>query len=120
MWAVDPIAGTRRALFCSIEAAGQHPGSLASSEFLAPRGSITTMLLRGYCSDIFIHGLGGAKYDPFVDALAKQYLRVALPRFVVASRTQTLFPKEALNYEDALALRDQYKIDSKYPLIKSA
>jgi hypothetical protein len=63
---------------------------LPDDSYLATRGSITTMLLRAYCSDIFIHGLGGGKYDRFVTMFASEYLRVELPGFVVASRTRVL------------------------------
>lgn len=63
---------------------------LPDDSYLATRGSITTMLLRAYCSDIFIHGLGGGKYDRFVTMFASEYLGVELPGFVVASRTHVL------------------------------
>jgi hypothetical protein len=71
---------------------------------VCPRGAITTMLLRGYCSDLFIHGLGGARYDRFVDEFAQDYLGVALPKFVVASETRYLFPDEVQAISERLEL----------------
>jgi hypothetical protein len=75
---------------------------LSGDSYLATRGSITTMLLRGYCSDIFIHGLGGGKYDRFVAMFASQYLGVELPDFVVASRTQVLDESRVKRLSDAV------------------
>lgn len=62
----------------------------SEDSYLATRGSITTMLLRGYCSDLFIHGLGGGKYDRFVTMFASDHWGVELPSFVVASRTRVI------------------------------
>jgi hypothetical protein len=76
---------------------------------LIPRGSITTMLLRGFCSDLFIHGLGGARYDQFVDRFAKVYLGVDLPRFVVASATEYLFPGRVSELKRSLELASKLK-----------
>lgn len=76
---------------------------------VCPRGAITTMLLRGYCSDLFIHGLGGARYDRFVDEFAQRYLGVVLPAFVVASETRHLFPKEVQAISEQLELASNRK-----------
>jgi hypothetical protein len=61
------------------------------------------------CSDLFIHGRGGAKYDPFVDRFAERYLGVQLPSFVVASATQYLFPERVAQLDRALELKARYK-----------
>jgi hypothetical protein len=82
---------------------------LPEDRYLAPRGSIVTLLLRGFCSDLFIHGKGGSKYDPFVDRLAESYLGVSLPQFVVASSTRYAFTEHLTQLEDAMALKSQYK-----------
>jgi len=76
---------------------------------VAPRGGVVTLLLRGLCSDLFIHGLGGAKYDPFVDELAAAYWKVSLPRFVVASATRYLFPEVVRRFTHARDMRARYK-----------
>jgi len=81
----------------------------AADTFIAPRGSIVTLLMRGYCSDIAVHGLGGARYDPFVDAFTKNLLGVDLPRYVVASATKYLFPDVVARYERARDVKARYK-----------
>ena len=88
---------------------GGEPFELANGETLAPRGGIVTLLLRGYCSELFIHGLGGARYDLFVDEFALRYLRDSLPRFVVASRTRHLFPEKVEEISQALELKQHFK-----------
>jgi hypothetical protein len=70
--------------------------------YLATRGSITTMLLRAYCSDLFIHGLGGGKYDRFVTMFASDYLRVELPSYVVTSRTRVIDEIRVKRLSDAV------------------
>ena len=78
-------------------------------EIIAPRGSIVTLFLRGVCSDLFVHGLGGGKYDQFVDSFALALWGTPLPRFVVASATRYLFPEHLERFNRARDLRSQYK-----------
>jgi hypothetical protein len=85
------------------------PSELRHDSYLAPRGSIVTLLLRGFCADFFIHGKGGGKYDPFVDRFAESYLGVSLPQFVVASSTRYVFPERLAQFEEAIALKSRYK-----------
>lgn len=81
----------------------------ASGEFLAPKGGISTLLLRAYCSDLFIHGLGGSSYDKFSDLFAKEFFGVELPPFVVASQTVVLFPGKVAELSKEIALASQLK-----------
>ncbi len=76
---------------------------------IAPRGSIVTLFLRGFCSDLFVHGKGGSKYDRFVDRFSESYLGVALPQFVVASSTLYAFPERVAQIEEAIALESEYR-----------
>lgn len=76
---------------------------------IVSRGSITTLILRAFCSDIFIHGLGGGKYDQFVDELAQPILGIELPRYVVASTTQHLSPHRAQLIRRQVELVEQRK-----------
>lgn len=82
---------------------------LPSAAPLVPRGSIVTLLLRAFCADLFIHGLGGAKYDQFVDRFAGHWLGIELPAFVVASRTRYLFPGKVRDIEADLQLQGRLK-----------
>ncbi|MEN9846839.1 MAG: hypothetical protein RIS36_1986 [Pseudomonadota bacterium] len=79
------------------------------SNLIAPRGSIVTLLLRGVCSDLFTHGIGGGKYDPFVNAFAEAYWGNPLPRFVVASATEYLFPERVRELLYAREVKARYK-----------
>lgn len=78
-------------------------------QLLVPRGSMVTFLLRSACADLFIHGLGGGKYDRFVDLFAKAYWGVSLPSFVVASETRHLFSGEVKRFRFARDIRAKYK-----------
>jgi len=54
---------------------------------LRPRALVTTMYARLVLSDVFIHGIGGAKYDELTDAIISRFLEVEPPKFLVASAT---------------------------------
>jgi hypothetical protein len=84
-------------------------GSSNPTNSIAPRGSIVTLLLRSVCCDLFIHGLGGGKYDQFVNAFAEAYWGVRLPSFVVASATEYLFPERVARYLYAREMKAKYK-----------
>jgi hypothetical protein len=78
-------------------------------KLLAPRGSLVTLLSRALASDLFIHGVGGGKYEPFIDAFAAALLGIPLPRFVVASATRHLFPESVERFSEARRLKSRYK-----------
>jgi hypothetical protein len=84
-------------------------GAAEPTQSILPRGSMVTLMLRACCADFFIHGLGGSKYDQFVDRFAVKWLGAELPRFVVASRTQHLFPNKVQQLEAELRLKSQLK-----------
>ena len=87
-----------------------HPGRIPNSaNSVAPRGSIVTLLLRGVCCELFVHGLGGGKYDHFVNAFAEAYWGAPLPSFVVASATKYLFPSQVARYIHAREVKARYK-----------
>ncbi len=57
---------------------------------LRPRALLTTMFARLVLSDLFVHGIGGAKYDELTDVIAHRLLDVALPEHLVATATLRL------------------------------
>lgn len=71
---------------------------------LRPRAMITTMFARLVLSDIFIHGIGGAKYDQVTDAIVRRFFAVEPPEYVVATATLKL-PVPHLRVESADLLR---------------
>lgn len=102
LWEV--VEGGRRPVVVTPQVGWRGVGGL-----LAPRGSILTYLLRGYCSDLFVHGLGGAKYDRFVDAFASALSGITLPKYVAASCTRYLFSEQVRRYERARDIKSRYK-----------
>lgn len=52
-----------------------------------PRALMLTLFARLALADLFIHGIGGAKYDELTDMIAVRQFGACLPRFLVASGT---------------------------------
>ena len=63
---------------------------LAAGLTLAPKALSLTLFVRGFASDIFIHGVGGGGYDRVTDDVFRRYYGVEPPAFVVASITMYL------------------------------
>jgi hypothetical protein len=51
------------------------------------RALITTLYARLVLGDLFLHGIGGAKYDQVTDLLMERFFGLHLPRFMVLSAT---------------------------------
>lgn len=66
-------------------------GQLADAESrgikLRPRALVTTLFARLLLSDLFIHGIGGAKYDELTDEIIRRWLGREPPRYLTASAT---------------------------------
>lgn len=107
-WLIDERNSKRLSVWCqegklfSNKGSGQfEPYNSADSNcYLSPRGAMLSLLYRGFCSDLFIHGLGGRSYDSFTNRLAPKLINRDLPRFVVASETRYIFQQLA---EETLA-----------------
>jgi len=54
------------------------------------RALITTLWARLVLGDLFIHGIGGAKYDQLTDALIERFFGLPAPQFLVLSATLLL------------------------------
>jgi hypothetical protein len=54
---------------------------------IRPRALITTLWARLALGDLFIHGIGGAKYDCVTDRLIERFFALTAPRFLVVSAT---------------------------------
>jgi len=57
---------------------------------LRPRALITTMYARVFLSDLFLHGIGGAKYDQVTDQLIAACLGMTPPTFMTVTATMHL------------------------------
>ena len=68
--------------------AAEQMASHASPNFkLRPRALLTTMYSRLVLSDLFLHGIGGGKYDQLGDLIIKQFFGIEPPQFMVISAT---------------------------------
>lgn len=54
---------------------------------LRPRALITTMYARLVLSDLFIHGIGGAKYDELTDEIIRRFFGIEPPEYLTATAT---------------------------------
>ena len=54
------------------------------------RALTTTMLLRLFVADVFVHGIGGTKYDSITDRIIGDFFGVTAPGFITASATLRL------------------------------
>lgn len=57
---------------------------------LAPKALALTAFHRFFVSDLFVHGVGGARYDRITDAFCLAYYGTAPPPFALASMTMFL------------------------------
>jgi hypothetical protein len=60
---------------------------LARGIKLRPRALITTMYARLVLSDLFIHGIGGAKYDELTDLVIRRFFGIEPPAYITATAT---------------------------------
>ena len=72
---------------CAVEVLQSLPGQGIR---LRTRALTTTLFARYILGDLFVHGIGGAKYDELGDELARQFFRMEPPRFLTLSLTQWL------------------------------
>ena len=63
---------------------------LADDIFLRPRALLTTMYVRMCVGDLFIHGIGGGKYDEVTNAILTEFFGCAPPPIIVATATMHL------------------------------
>ncbi|GMU32922.1 MAG: hypothetical protein AMXMBFR20_07940 [Planctomycetia bacterium] len=57
---------------------------------LRPRALAQTLFVRLVCCDLFIHGVGGAKYDQITDDLIQRFYNIDPPAFACVSATLRL------------------------------
>jgi len=75
--------------------------SLPPGTAIWPRALTLTMFLRLFCCDLFVHGVGGAKYDQITDDLMQRFLGVEPPHYVALSATLRLpLPRSGRSAEE--------------------
>jgi hypothetical protein len=81
-----PLSPDREAC-CAVERLHE----LASQSIrLRTRALTTTMFCRYLLGDLFIHGIGGAKYDELGDSIARRFFGIEPPEFLTLSLTAWL------------------------------
>ena len=122
-WCIDakrldrqPVEVSRNGSQVALFSDGRRVGSVERQElaiepdfFLAPRGALITLFVRTQFADLFIHGIGGAKYEPLVDLLAKKLLGKDLSPFVSASASRYLLNSELCAYEEQQRWRKEFR-----------
>jgi hypothetical protein len=81
-----PLAAEREAC-CAVEQLHQLS---AWSVRLRTRALTTTLFSRYLLGDLFIHGIGGAKYDELGDVIARRFFGIEPPAFMTMSMTAWL------------------------------
>lgn len=92
-----PLSETREAC-CAVEALA----TLESKEIrLRTRALTTTMFARLLLGDLFLHGIGGAKYDELGDVVARRFFGFDPPGYLTLSLTSWLgIPQPEVTPED--------------------
>ncbi len=84
---------------CAIEPLADLP---ARGIRLRTRALTTTLFARYILGDLFVHGIGGAKYDELGDELARGFFGIEPPTFLTLSLTQWLgLPDDPASAEQA-------------------
>jgi len=72
---------------------------------LRTRALLTTLLARVLLGDLFVHGIGGAKYDQLTDVMIRRFFEIEPPDYLVLSATLQLpVPHEPASSEEARRL----------------
>lgn len=81
---------------------------------LRTRALLTTMFARMFLGDLFLHGIGGGKYDELTDVLVERFFGLAPPRFLVVTATLHLPIQRPAVAADELRRIDQQLRDLAY------
>lgn len=70
---------------------------------IRPRALALTLWARLFLADLFIHGIGGAKYDRISDRIIADYFGLAPPEMACVSATLHMFPRESAAVAESAA-----------------
>jgi hypothetical protein len=83
---------------------------------IRPRALVTTMFSRLVLSDLFLHGIGGAKYDQLTEVIADDFFEVTLPSFSTLTATKHLpLGYSVVAAQDRTELRHQIRQRKYHP-----
>ncbi|MBI2823824.1 MAG: hypothetical protein HYX69_03925 [Planctomycetia bacterium] len=89
-------------------------GLAARGVKLRSRALITTLFARLVLADLFIHGIGGAKYDQLTDELIGQFFGIEPPAYLVLSATLHLTGAQRANGAGEIRRLDRELRDLEY------
>lgn len=77
---------------------------------IRPRALMTTMYARLVLSDLFIHGIGGAKYDELTDAIIRRFFNIEPPAYITATATVRLpLERPGVTLTDLTEFNERYR-----------
>jgi hypothetical protein len=102
--------GGRNGSMKNLENLERLKGLISNGIKIRPKAIANTMYSRIFFSDLFIHGIGGAKYDLITDEIVREFFGVEPPEYATISATLHL-PYKPLNVskEDVIALKHVIK-----------
>ena len=81
-------------------------GYLRDGICVRPRALLTTMFLRCFMADLFVHGIGGGVYDRLTDTIIQRFLQMPAPYYLTCTATEWLTMNEVPDL-DTKALHGQ-------------
>jgi hypothetical protein len=84
-WSLQLPLGPEREACCAVEVLRE--ATLKEGVRLRPRALTTTLFVRLFLSDFFVHGLGGALYDRVTDEIIQRFYHWPPPSFGVVTAT---------------------------------
>jgi hypothetical protein len=128
-WLIHRASGVRQRLQIrkqgtSLEIHGDHgPVSSTDSEItretlqslndigmlVVPRGALITAFMRLLAADLFVHGIGGGRYDRFTDELIRLWWHFEPSAWTVATASRYLFRDLRKQLEDLDALETKFR-----------
>ncbi len=81
---------------------------------IRPRALMTTLFSRLLLSDLFIHGIGGARYDQLTNELARQFLGVTLPSYLTVTATMKISRDQDSQLESQWKLTEEQLREMKF------
>ena len=77
---------------------------------IRPKAVTNTMFSRLFFCDVFVHGVGGAKYDIITDGIIEDFFGVVPPEYIAASATlYPPFKRFDVNNDDLRRLQNEIK-----------
>lgn len=90
------------------ELIAQYQGLEREGYKIRTRALTLTLFSRLFLADMFMHGLGGGKYDELTDGLLRNFFGIEPPAFLVLTGTLRLpFPRAYVTREDLRRLADE-------------